>query len=250
MFRKFLPRKENETQADQQKREALTRNIAQKAKKQGNYQLASHLYLQLGEKLKVAKCLVKLGDADKVITFANNARDPQIYVLSANFLQNSDWHNSPEIMKAITSFYSKAKAWDYLSGFYDACAAVEIDEYRDYEKAMAALKEAMKHAQKVVGDSREQRIAMLEKKLFLIDKFLQTRALAASDPGEMIRQCQQLLENPNVETAVRAGDVYAQMIEVLYEHNKLDQAYMLIKEMQKKGMIWNPYLDAEMVIYL
>ena len=29
----------------------------------------------------------------------------------------------------------KAKAWDKLAAFYDACAQVEIDEYRDYDKA-------------------------------------------------------------------------------------------------------------------
>ena len=46
-------------------------------------------------------------------------------------------------MKAIISFYTKAKAFTQLSGFYDACAQVEIDEYRDYEKALGALKEAV-----------------------------------------------------------------------------------------------------------
>lgn len=30
--------------------------------------------------------------------------------------------------------------------FFDACSQVEIDEYRDYDKANAALKEALKHA--------------------------------------------------------------------------------------------------------
>ena len=29
----------------------------------------------------------------------------------------------------------KAKAFDKLAAFYDACAQVEIDEYRDYDKA-------------------------------------------------------------------------------------------------------------------
>ena len=43
-------------------------------------------------------------------------------------------------MKNIISFYSKAKAFDNLAGFFEACANVEIDEYRDYEKASGALK--------------------------------------------------------------------------------------------------------------
>ena len=51
-------------------------------------------------------------------------------------------------MRNIINFYSKAKAFDHLAVFYDACAAVEIDEYRDYEKAVAALKESLKFANK------------------------------------------------------------------------------------------------------
>lgn len=43
-------------------------------------------------------------------------------------------------MKNIISFYSKAKAFDNLSSFFEACSNVEIDEYRDYEKGVAALK--------------------------------------------------------------------------------------------------------------
>ena len=242
-----MPKKANESASDQQKRQELNRQIAKKAKKQGNYQLASQLYMQLGEKLKVAKSLIKLGNTEKVISFANNARDTQIYVLSANFLQNSDWHNSPDIMKYIITFYSKAKSYDHLAGFYDACAAVEIDEYRDYEKALAALKEAIKFANKSTSETKADRVAQLEQKVFLVEKFLHTRELASNDPDQMVQVSKQLLSNPNIEMAIRAGDVYAQMIEVLYDNKRMDQAYQLIQEMQNRGMIWNPYLDAEMV---
>ena len=37
-------------------------------------------------------------------------------------------------MKTIVTFYTKAKAFDSLAGFYEACAQVEIDEYQNYEK--------------------------------------------------------------------------------------------------------------------
>ena len=91
--------------------------------------------------------------------------------------QNLDWKADPEIVKSIVQFYSKAKALEQLSAFFDACAQVagfsgpcpfslwarldqgnltqgasssparalrqiEIDDYRDYEKALAALKES------------------------------------------------------------------------------------------------------------
>ena len=94
------------------------------------------------EKMKGRKCLLKSADVKAVISFATNARDTQVYVLAGNFLQNQNWHNDPEIMKTIISFYSKAKAFESLANFYDACAQVEIDEYRDYEKALGAMKEA------------------------------------------------------------------------------------------------------------
>ena len=57
-------------------------------------------------------------------------------MMAANYLQTLDWHSDPEIMKNIIGFYSKAQAMDNLSAFYDTCAQIEIDEYRDYEKAL------------------------------------------------------------------------------------------------------------------
>jgi hypothetical protein len=39
---------------------------------------------------------------------------------------------------------------------------VEIDEYRNYEKAAAALKEALKHATKIKSEIKDARVASLE----------------------------------------------------------------------------------------
>ena len=47
-----------------------------------------------------------------------------------------NWRESVDIMKAIIQFYTKAQAFEQLAGFYDSCAQVEIDDYRDYEKAI------------------------------------------------------------------------------------------------------------------
>ena len=46
------------------------------------------------------------------------------------------------------NFYTQAKAFEQLAGFFESCAQVEIDEYRDYEKAKGALNEALKHLKK------------------------------------------------------------------------------------------------------
>ena len=125
-------------------RKDICLRLAKLAKKQGDFKLGAKLYTQANEMLKGMRCLLKSGDVKQVIGFAQNARQPEVYVLAGNFLQSQNWHNDPEVMKTIISFYQKAKAFESLGNFYDACAQVEIDEYRDYEKALGAMKEAQR----------------------------------------------------------------------------------------------------------
>ncbi len=100
------------------KRIELTKTIAQKCRKQGSYEMASNLYVKLGDKIKSLKCLIELGDTQKVVMFANNARSAQTWILGANFLQTGDWHQNSQLMKNIIQFYSKAKAYDNLASFF------------------------------------------------------------------------------------------------------------------------------------
>ena len=44
--------------------------------------------------------------------------------MAGHYLQSLDWQRDPEIMKNIISFYTKGRAIEPLSGFYDACAQV------------------------------------------------------------------------------------------------------------------------------
>ena len=70
------------------------------------------------------KALLKSRDTEKIIFFANVSRQREIFVMAANYLQQQEWRKDPEIMKHIISFYTKGKALEALSGFYDACAQV------------------------------------------------------------------------------------------------------------------------------
>lgn len=47
-------------------------------------------------------------------------------------------------MKNIIFFYTKAKAFDRLAMFYETCSNLEIDDYKDYKKAIMALKDSAK----------------------------------------------------------------------------------------------------------
>lgn len=100
---------------------------------------------QAGDKLSAMKCLIKSNDTSKIIYYATMTKRREIYMLAANYLQNVDWHADPEITKTIIAFYTKANAFDSLATFYDSCAQVEIDDYRDYEKVRGSARAGDDH---------------------------------------------------------------------------------------------------------
>ncbi|KAL4454946.1 hypothetical protein ABPG74_006328 [Tetrahymena malaccensis] len=244
---KIIPSEPAKNAAEENKRKELMKLIADTSIKQGDYRLSSKLYTKLGNQIEAMKCLINLGAIDEVVNYATMARMPQLYILAGNFLQTTDWHKNPQLMKHIITFYNKAKAYDNLAGFFDACSSVEIDEYRDYEKAAAALNEALKHAKKSTSESRDFRIEQLETKLNLVQKFVQARALFSSDPQQMKQICEDLLAQPGIDQSVRSGDIYAQIIEYYYQVKNFSQAFDYIKKMQQKRIILAPYLDQEML---
>uniref|UniRef100_A0A0N5CXM8 Intraflagellar transport protein 122 homolog n=1 Tax=Thelazia callipaeda TaxID=103827 RepID=A0A0N5CXM8_THECL len=147
---KLTPSKENITnEADRIK---LLESIAECCLHQRNYHFAAKKYTQAGNKLKISffamQSLIKSADTPKIIFFASTAKNKEIYILAANYLQTLNWKENGDLMKRIESFYSKANAHEHLATFYEACAEVEIDDYRDYSKAMDALIEAMKYLTK------------------------------------------------------------------------------------------------------
>lgn len=70
------------------------------------------------------KALLKSGDTEKVIFFANLCRQKELFIMAANYLQSLAWHEDPKILKTIIQFYIKGKALALLAGFYEACAQV------------------------------------------------------------------------------------------------------------------------------
>jgi intraflagellar transport protein 140 len=147
--------------------------------------------------------------------------------------QSLDWRTDAEIMKAIISFYTKARAWEQLSGFYDACAQVEIDEFRNYDKAIGAMTEALRVAGNIkIGKfagatsaniatshgssaeaARSERVANLEGRIETMQKFAEARQASKEDPETMLALCGELLDQPDADQAIRKGDVFSLLIE-------------------------------------
>ena len=140
------------------------------------------------------KALLKSGDTEKIIFFAQVSRQREIYIMAANYLQTLDWRSDPEVMKNIITFYTKGKALESLAGFYDACAQVgptlhypltilphctqvEIDEFQNYDKAVGALSESLKCLGKVKArtPSIEAKMQFLKDRISLISKFAEAR---------------------------------------------------------------------------
>ena len=68
-------------------------------------------------------------------------------------------------MKTIIQFYSKAKAFESLSNFYNECALVEIDEFGAYEKAAEAMIEAKRQLDRSDAANKAMKQDMLLKKI-------------------------------------------------------------------------------------
>merc|ERR1719440_1570777 len=226
-------------------------DIAKLCKKQGSFQLACKKFTQAGDKRQAMKSLLKSGDTEKIIFFAGTARQPEIYVLAGNYLQSLDWHNDPEITKNIIQFYSKAKAHDKLAAFYDACAQVEIDEYRDYEKAGGALREALKYLVKAAGgppaSDGDPRVMALNNRIQIVDRFAGIRKLGKSDPEQMVQVCEQMLQMGDIDSAVRVGDVFAQLVEHYAGEGNYPEAHRAVEQMRSRDIILTPYLDRQLI---
>ncbi|KAJ3242971.1 hypothetical protein HDU78_000924 [Chytriomyces hyalinus] len=230
--------------------ELLTR-VAELCMQQKSYHLACKKFSQAGDKIKAMKCLLKSGDTERIIFFANvsGPKQKEIYVIAANYLQTLDWRNNANVMKAIITFYTKARAHESLASFYDSCSQVEIDEYQNYEKALGALKESGKCLAKIKEASSQvqDKLRMLMMRIAYIETFVAARS--SNNPSEMVGICDQLLREPEIDRAVRSGDIYALMIETHFSHGNLARARELLVEMQSRiaSMNLDYYLDANIL---
>ena len=73
---------------------------------------------------KAMKALLKSGDTERIVFFAQVSRQKDIYIMAANYLQSLDWRSNPDIMRNIITYYTKGRALESLAAFYDSCAQV------------------------------------------------------------------------------------------------------------------------------
>ena len=177
------------------------------------------------------RALLKSGDTAKIILFTNTARNKDIYRMAGNYLQTLSWRDDMELMRSIESFYVKADALDSLASFYKACADVEIDEYKDYEKGLNAIVEALNTiSKKIKKENSENKNDLsfqeeLKEQIKNIERFIKAKEAYAQDPGLCLKEIAALLETPGIEDSVRRGDLYA----ILVLHNAKRSNFKKVK---------------------
>ncbi|KAL1480715.1 hypothetical protein MTO96_034676, partial [Rhipicephalus appendiculatus] len=229
---------------DKAKLRGVLEKIAECCLKQENYHLAAKKFTQAGDKVQAMRALLKSGDTRKIVFFASVSRQRDIYILAANYLQTLDWQRDADAAKNIVSFYTKARAFDLLASFYESCARVEIEDRRDYEKALAALNEAHECLQ-LSGDASKA-AARVRNHMDAIRKFIAVRELYAENPLEAAAQCEAMAKL-NLEPAVRKGDVFAFLVQQYVREKDYAAARRCLHELQAVVPRVSEYLDAEVL---
>ncbi|KAF6024655.1 IFT140 [Bugula neritina] len=239
LVEKLTPEKSDDKDSESDRMRILEA-IATVCMNQRQYHLATKKYTQAGNRIKGMKALLKSGDTEKITFYAGVSRQKEIYVMAANYLQSLDWTKNPKVMKDIISFYTKGRALDSLASFYESCAQAEIDEYQNYEKALGALGEAAKsisNAKMSNTTLQEERLAALKHKITLIKKFVNAKRSYEDSPEEAIKLCQILLEEPDIDSSVRLGNLYGFIIEHFHRKGNFNMAYNLLQELRSKTSV-------------
>jgi intraflagellar transport protein 140 len=211
----------------------LLQKLAEVCYRQGNYHLATKKWTQAGNRLQAMKALLKSGDTEKIIFFANVSRERDLYIIAANYLQTLDWRSDAEVMRHVILFYQKGKAYDLLGWFYQACASVEIDEYQNYEKAAGALRESIKYLERAepTPDVRSK-MAIASRQAELVARFLSYQKLYETKPGDAMEGLRSLLSVENINEHVRKGDIYGLMVEHYVKTQNFRSAQQTMDELR------------------
>ncbi|XP_065569457.1 intraflagellar transport protein 140 homolog isoform X2 [Artemia franciscana] len=151
----------------------ILEKIAELCMDSGLYSEAAQKYNQSGNKTLAIKALEKLGDVEKVIIYASAARDVEVYVSAANYLQSENWKLNKRYEKTIISFYAKAKAYDHLALFHISTAQAYAEDEEDFLKALSYSKDAAKAIRKFSNLSSCKET--IDKKIKTIQSFCQKK---------------------------------------------------------------------------
>ena len=220
-----------EKEKDNKIKQELTSRLAKLLMTQGDFEMAHDIYVKMGNLKKAMKCYIKMGDKNKVIEFAQICRNPELFILAANFLQNLDW--TPDVVKIIVSFFNKAKAYFNLSQFYTVLGVSEINEKKNFKKGEEYLNEALKAVMKVRenDDKKMNKIDEIKKKLDFIASLNDMNArLQNGDPTGALNRCNELLKISGRDDILSDKDIYGFMFKIHYFQKDYQNAFIVLEQ--------------------
>uniref|UniRef100_A0A182S5V1 Uncharacterized protein n=1 Tax=Anopheles maculatus TaxID=74869 RepID=A0A182S5V1_9DIPT len=222
---------------------ALLLRLGDILQEQGDYHAATKKFTQAGDRVRAMKSLLKSGDTDKIIFFAGMSRQKDVYVMAANYLQALNWQNDAKILKNIVTFYTKGQAYSQLANFYANCAQAEIDEFRDYDKALNALQEAVKSLSRASPGSNSSQPAALDTLQLAMAEV--RRVIELQDATErreysnVIKLIKvRLEERQDPPPPVRVWDLLALLVECLVATGQHSEALYYVRELAQRKPDW------------
>lgn len=237
----------SEDAAAEKRRATLLVKLADICQNQGMFKEATKIYAKAGYKKEAINCLIRSGDTEKIIFFANVSKNREVYLLAGNYLQGLTEKNDPTMMTTIVSFYTKAKAYRQLSNFYQSYAQSQIDEYRDYLKAQQALLKAQQALDKGSTDKNDESYITLLNKMKYVEGYCEAQNMLATDQAQGLTMCLALLKMPDIEIIVRIGDVYTLIIETYVDKKMYKEGLYYLQEMQNKQINIREYVDESLI---
>lgn len=161
--------------------------------------------------------------------------------MAGNYLQALNWQRDAKILKSIVTFYSKGQAFDLLANFYATNAQLEVDENKDYPKALAALQEASKCLARI--PNTERAAEQLQRSIVEVKKIMQFREALQRGGAEIqpvIAGCKNILASPGGERApVRYSDVMILLFEACMVEEQFQEALALLRDLTRRVPDWS-----------
>lgn len=229
----------NKDELPEEERVAILLRLGDILQEQGDYHTATKKFTQAGDKVRAMKSLLKSGDTEKIIFFATMSRQAEVYVMAANYLQALNWQGDAKVLKSIVTFYSKGQAFDLLANFYATVAQTEVDENRDYSKALVALQEASRCLARL--PSAHRAADQLQATISEVNQIVEFReALRGGGKTEaVIAGCKKILATGSERAPVRYSDVIVLLFEALLGANQFQEALALLRDLTRRVPDWS-----------
>jgi intraflagellar transport protein 140 len=223
----------------------VMKRFASLCEQQGAFQTAATLYVKFKDHIAAMKALIRSGETDKVIKFANLVKKRETYILAGNYLQTLNPRQGDTTFDQVVALYKKAGATDKLGKFYEAVARSEIDEYQEYAKGLDLIRAGLKLVEETPDvKQKDQIVAQMQKKIRLIEMYLEAQGIVKKDPKKAMVTAVEILRNPLVESVMRTDDVYVLMVQASVAQGNFKNAHKILEDLRQNGTDISWLMDA------